>query len=360
MLNCNTKSLKDLEGNGNKIKMNEEGRIFFWDNLKVLLIILVVVGHSVDFYTPTSQMMKDIYLFIYTFHMPLFIFVSGYFSKTMIDGKQFRIAKVISYFLLYLLLKLCFFVLSRYIFGDINTQFRFFVEGGPPWYLFAMGVWLCISYVIHNIKPVIVISFSITIGVLVGYYKIVTVVDLFSLTRILVFFPFFISGYYFNGKDLIKILKCVWLKWFSLITITIVFVVIFVYGRDIYTLRGFFTGRNSYIALGEPVFGGIYRFLFYGLSTILSLAIMYITPNGRIFITKFGNRTLQVYFIHYLVLMIYQHYNLDIYLMNVFPYNWELVYLCLAVGLAFVLSLKIFEFPFKKIMGLKLNKILRK
>lgn len=159
---------------------------------------------------------------------------------------------------------------------------------------------------------------------------------------------------------MIKILKCVWLKWFSLITITIVFVVIFVYGRDIYTLRGFFTGRNSYIALGEPVFGGIYRFLFYGLSTILSLAIMYITPNGRIFITKFGNRTLQVYFIHYLVLMIYQHYNLDIYLMNVFPYNWELVYLCLAVGLAFVLSLKIFEFPFKKIMGLKLNKILRK
>ena len=52
MLDCNTKPLKDLEGNGNKIKMNEEGRVFFWDNLKVLLIILVVVGHSVDFYTP--------------------------------------------------------------------------------------------------------------------------------------------------------------------------------------------------------------------------------------------------------------------------------------------------------------------
>ncbi|WP_443663627.1 hypothetical protein, partial [Clostridium sp.] len=60
MLNCDTKSLKDLEKNSDKIKMDDEGRIFFWDNLKVLLIILVVVGHSVDFYTPTSLMMKDI------------------------------------------------------------------------------------------------------------------------------------------------------------------------------------------------------------------------------------------------------------------------------------------------------------
>ena len=360
MLNCDTKSLKDLEKNSDKIKMDDEGRIFFWDNLKVLLIILVVVGHSVDFYTPTSLMMKDIYLFIYTFHMPLFIFVSGYFSKTVLDGKQFRIEKVILYLFLYFLLKLCFFVLNRYIFGDTSTLFSFFVEGGPPWYLFAMSVWLCISYVIQNIKPVIVICFSIIIGVLVGYYKIVTVVDLFSLSRILVFFPFFISGYYFKSKDLIRILKCRWLKWLSLITITIVFVTIFIYGQDIYHFRGFFTGRNSYITLGKPLFGGIYRFLFYGLSTITSLAIMYIIPNGRIFITKFGNRTLQVYFIHYLVLLIYQHYSLDIYLMNIFPYNWELVYLCLAVGLAFVLSLKIFEFPFKSIMRLKLNKILVK
>src|SRR5659263_308146 len=137
------------------LKVDGEGRIFFWDNLKILLIILVVVGHSVDFYTATSPMTRDIYLFIYTFHMPLFIFVSGYFSKTVLDGKQFRIAKVILYLLLYLL-----FIL----------------------YFFAISVWLCISYVIKNIKPVIVICFSIIIGVLVGYYKIVTVVDLFSLS----------------------------------------------------------------------------------------------------------------------------------------------------------------------------------
>ncbi|MGV8981457.1 acyltransferase family protein [Clostridium sp.] len=340
------------------LKVDGEGRIFFWDNLKILLIILVVVGHSVDFYTSTSRMMRDIYIFIYTFHMPLFIFVSGYFSKRVVEGKHLSIEKVFSFLILYLLMKFSFFILTKYMFGNSEVDFKFLVESGVPWYLLAMSVWFCFTYILKDIKPVFVIVFSILIGIVVGYYKLVSVKDLFSLSRILVFFPYFIAGYYFKQNHLIKILKCSWLKWVSLISIAILFIIILLYGQEIYLLRGFLTGRNSYLSLNRPLHGGFYRLMFYGLSTIISLAIIYITPKGKLFITKFGTRTLQVYFIHHLVLSTYHHYRLNNYIIKVFPNNWEIIYLLLAVGLALVLSLKIFEYPFTKIMNIKFKKML--
>ena len=345
--------------NGTTLKMDDKGRIFFWDNLKVLLIVLVVVGHSVDFYTTDSLMMRDLYFFIYTFHMPLFIFVSGYFSKTVVEGKHLSIEKVFSFLTLYFLMKFCFFLLTRYVFGNSEADFKFLIEAGVPWYLLAMSVWFCITYIVKDIKPVFVIVFSVIIGIVVGYYKIVSVKDLFSLTRILVFFPYFIIGYYFNQNHLIKILKCSWLKWLSLISIIILIIIIFLYGQDIYLFRGFLTGRNSFSSLERPFHGGAYRLMFYGISILISLAIIYITPKGKTIVTKFGTRTLQVYFIHHLVLSIYHHYKLNDYIIKMFPDYWEIVYLCLAVGLAFALSLKIFEFPFKKIMNIKFKKILR-
>ncbi|MBU3111445.1 acyltransferase family protein [Clostridium lacusfryxellense] len=358
-METNDKKNIDKNINDKILKMDDKGRVFFWDNLKVLLIVLVVVGHSVDFYTADSLIMRNIYMFIYTFHMPLFIFVSGYFSKTVVEGKHLSIEKVFSFLTLYFLMKLCFFIVTRYLLGNSETDFKFLVEAGVPWYLLAMSVWFCITYIIKGIKPVFVIIFSVIVGIMVGYYKIVSVKDLFSLSRILVFFPYFIIGYYFNQNQLIKILKCSWLKWISLISIIILIIIICLYGQDMYLFRGFLTGRNSFLTLKRPIFGGAYRLMFYGLSIILSLAILYITPKGETFVTKFGTRTLQVYFIHHLVLSTYHYYKLNDYIIKMFPDYWEIVYLFLAVGLALVLSLKIFEYPFKKIMDIKFKKILR-
>ena len=245
------------------------------------------------------------------------------------------------------------------MFGNSEVDFKFLVEDSVPWYLLAMSVWFCFTYTLKDIKPVFAIVFSVLIGIMVGYYKLVSVKDLFSLSRILVFFPYFIAGYYFKHNHLIKILKCSWLKWVSLISITALFIIILLYGQEIYSFRGFLTGRNSYLSLNRPLLGGFYRLMFYGLSTIISLAIIYITPKRKLFITKFGTRTLQVYFIHHLILSTYHHYKLNDYIIKMFPENWKIVYLLLVVGLALVLSLKIFEFPFKKIMNIKFRKILR-
>ena len=62
-------------------------RIALWDNLKLFLIFLVVLGHLTLQYFYSSQMFCTVTMVIYTFHMPAFVFVSGLFSKKAINGE---------------------------------------------------------------------------------------------------------------------------------------------------------------------------------------------------------------------------------------------------------------------------------
>lgn len=55
-------------------------RLLYLDNIKGVLIILVVVGHAIQYCSPTYEM-NFAFRFIYSFHMPLFFFVSGYLAN---------------------------------------------------------------------------------------------------------------------------------------------------------------------------------------------------------------------------------------------------------------------------------------
>ncbi|MFP3877521.1 acyltransferase family protein, partial [Bacillus paralicheniformis] len=47
-------------------------------NIKGLLIFLVVFGHLIELYKGNYY---QIFVLIYAFHMPLFIFISGFLAK---------------------------------------------------------------------------------------------------------------------------------------------------------------------------------------------------------------------------------------------------------------------------------------
>ena len=58
---------------------NAKERIYLYDNVKCLAIILVVIGHAINYLTDFDgyTLEKGMYVMIYSFHMPLFLFVSG-------------------------------------------------------------------------------------------------------------------------------------------------------------------------------------------------------------------------------------------------------------------------------------------
>ena len=79
----------------------------YLDNVKIALIFLVVLGHNCIIYFHSSWLMGGVVLFIYSFHMPLFIFVSGYLSKGITCQRYKDISRLlIPYFFIQLCYKI--------------------------------------------------------------------------------------------------------------------------------------------------------------------------------------------------------------------------------------------------------------
>ena len=58
-------------------------RRYLWDNFKFFLIFCVVLGHYSGYYTDDIENMRRLFFFLYLFHMPAFIFVSGLSVKKL-------------------------------------------------------------------------------------------------------------------------------------------------------------------------------------------------------------------------------------------------------------------------------------
>ena len=72
----------------NDVKSGAKKRLYLYDNLKFLLIVLVVLGHLIDDSTvklfgdgggetgvPQAKVFSGAFVFLYAFHMPLFLFI---------------------------------------------------------------------------------------------------------------------------------------------------------------------------------------------------------------------------------------------------------------------------------------------
>lgn len=332
-------------------------RDFRLDNVKGLLITLVVIGHMADFYVNTSVNMKFIYFFIYIFHMPLFIFLSGYFIKSTVNGDRFKVEKVISYFMLYLLFEVILYLLFKYGFSVKGMKFNTFNESNVPWYLLAMSIWIILIYVLKQVKPVFLVLISVLSGIFIGYDSFVG--DYLALSRVIVFFPFFILGYYMDQNKFATFLSSQKLRVFSMMVLIISFLVVYFNIENIYQYRGFLTGRNSYEVLKQPIYGGFYRMLFYILAVLLSTACLSIAPKSKTILTVIGQRTLQIYILHLPFIYILNHFHFTIWLESISQQHWLKLYILFAIPIVIFLSFKPIGWPFHIIMRLKFKSLLK-
>ncbi len=67
----------------------------FFDNAKYLAIVLVAMGHAWEPLTDHSRAAEALYMVVYTFHMPAFILISGYFSRSF-DMRPDRLQRLVT------------------------------------------------------------------------------------------------------------------------------------------------------------------------------------------------------------------------------------------------------------------------
>lgn len=60
--------------------MNPKPRLLWADSLKGWLMLLVILGHAIQTVMPEACFHDHLWNIIYSFHMPAFMAVSGYFA----------------------------------------------------------------------------------------------------------------------------------------------------------------------------------------------------------------------------------------------------------------------------------------
>lgn len=261
----------------------------FFDNAKFILIFFVVFGHMIQPFTDTKAI-EVIYHFIYAFHMPAFILLSGFFAKGIghfgYVWNLFR--KLIIPYLIFQLLYSGYY----YIIGDTGWRTAWYEPHWALWFLLSLFCWHVLLVLFKKIPPIASVIIALAIGVLIGY--IGEIGHEFSLSRTFVFFPFFVLGYWLTKEQLLK-LKYPMMKWLGA---TIIGLVIGVLSTAPAFSVNWLLGSFSYQDMGQPIWGGMLRFMIYVLAIIVTCSVLAWVPSKTYSWTKLGKQTLYVYLLH--------------------------------------------------------------
>lgn len=328
-------------------------RIYVYDNLRFLLIFLVVVGHALDDFTepaPTAaqpqelnELLRGIFVFIYAFHMPLFLFLSGLFTKR--NAQKLNLNSIISYVFLGFLLKMLL-ALARMLFdqGNESDYFSLLDGDGVYWYLFVLAFYKIICFVLRNVRPGFLMFFSVTLALFSGYDP--ELGNWLNLSRIVVFFPFYYAGFCLEPQTLLDFSRKIYVRICSAAVLICWFWFCFFRFEKVCHFRRLFTGRNPFDKIQMPNCEFWDRGEAMLISAALCIALVSLVPNIKLpFVTKFGGRTLQVYFWHRPVLYYLIYAEFSERLITSYINSWWIIYIGIAFLITFVLSAEIFGRP---------------
>lgn len=164
-------------------------RIEHWDILRGFLMFTVILGHLIEAKMNAHRWNHELFLWIYSFHMPMFIFLSGLLQRRL-HPHQLK-HKVLNYVLLYIWAKILHYISKLFL--SESTSFSLFEADSWTWFLLALAAHLVIAYVLQDRQPIFVLLFSIRMAILVGYD--LSIDSTFSISRIIVFFPYLFHNF---------------------------------------------------------------------------------------------------------------------------------------------------------------------
>lgn len=111
-------------------------RDYLYDNYKAFLIFLVVIGHFIEPAYTNHEFLYTLKWFIFAFHMPAFIFISGYFSKRELPFKDLVCKLAVPY----LVYEVIYYLLYT-VFLHKPATLDFLCPKFSLWYILALFVW---------------------------------------------------------------------------------------------------------------------------------------------------------------------------------------------------------------------------
>lgn len=329
-----------------------EKRIALWDNLKLFLIFLVVLGHLTIQYFNSSQMFGTMTMVIYTFHMPAFIFVSGLFSKHSINRDKAPLKKAFGFIMVYFFVKILDYSASI-IFG-VHISFEIFSVKDIPWYMLAMALWYLITWALRRIDAKYILITSVIIGCFAGYMKGDT--DFLCILRLITFYPFFYSGYILDRERIESITSAKGAKFFSAVFFIAFIIICTVTFHNSSCLFPLLSCRQKYANLGDLYdWGALLRAAYYAVAGLLVFAVISLCPRKKFKISKYGRKTLQIYTYHRPILYIMKYAGL-FHLIKQVGEGWEWIAIILIIALTALLCMNFWSVPLNYLLNPKERK----
>lgn len=272
------------------IQDNQES---FFYNLRFILIVCVLVGNALEPLITRFTGAEALFMWIYTFHMPLFVWVTGYFARPSIQGVSGRnVLKQIA--LQYIIFQTLYAMMDATVFHTPHMRLSFFAPYLLLWFLASHFCWRLLVRVTITWKPIYRLIASIALGVIAGYLP----VDGFwlSFSRTFVFLPFFVIGYDYGASIRARLLPG-WGRRAAAILSAALLVYIGYGGLNI--PQGWLFGSMTYAELGhQEWYAGIYRLGVYLLEIVSATLFLAWVPNLSCKLTDLGRRTLYVFLLH--------------------------------------------------------------
>jgi fucose 4-O-acetylase-like acetyltransferase len=286
-------------------------RIALWDNARLVLMVLVIFGHSIEGIRAEGSAATAVYDVVYAFHMPAFLLISGWFASAgRFDRRALRgTAKL----LITWLLAEAAWVGLRALLGRTAIPGSFLVT--PSWTL-----WFLVSLIaMRLLLPVIAaMRFPLitTTAVALAAGLSPAIGTPFSLGRTLALLPFFVLGSRLRQRGLGE------QRWFVApsrrLRLAASGVLAAGTGTVLLLLRlPDFTDqllfwRRGYAAMGlDDVSGVLLRGTFLLIGAAMTLALLVVIPRRSFRLSALGRNTLPVYLLHAPLIVLARKADLD-------------------------------------------------
>ncbi|HEX4190753.1 MAG TPA: acyltransferase family protein [Marmoricola sp.] len=262
----------------------------WFDNIKMGLVVLVVVGHCWAL-LPTTTGTSWAYDFLYSWHMPAFAIITGYFSRGFTWTPRRLWSLVATVVVPYVVFE---YSLSwfREGVGSMKMHNLLFDPHWPMWYLCALFFWRLAAPVFGRLPRPAALGTAVAISLSAGFFAPTT----FDFGRILGFLPFFVLGLHVGTREWRRVRSSSAVPW-ALAGLAAVFVL--ARFTDVWISKDWYYYTARYHLLGA---GGLPAVLdragVMTIGLVGALCFFALVPRRRSWFSALGSATLVVYLFH--------------------------------------------------------------